>query len=62
MVAVVVFDAFGAQGFDAGVSRAEISEWLSLVLQASLIDVLGGHLGSPHVGVVAAFHFKTDCF
>lgn len=58
VVVVVVLDALGAQGFDAGAGRAEVGEGLSLVLHAGVLDELGGEFGGVEVGVVAASHLN----
>jgi len=38
MVGVVVFDALGAEGFDAGHGGAEVDEGLAVVLEAGVVD------------------------
>lgn len=57
MMRVVVFDALGTEWFYAGHCRAEVGKGLALMLETSVLDQLGGHLGSVEVGVVTSLHF-----
>jgi hypothetical protein len=56
VVVVVVFDALGAERFDAGHGRAEVGEGLAVVLGAGVLDELGREFGGVQVRVVAAAH------
>lgn len=58
MVVVVVLDALGTEGLDAGGGRAEVGVGLALVFHAGVLDMLGGQLGGVKIGVVAIFHLN----
>jgi hypothetical protein len=41
----MIFNALRAKWFDAGSSRTKVGEWLTLMLKASLFNLLRRHLG-----------------